>query len=158
MADWLATQRGISLKETEQQILYIIRDLADKNSPNTRASAALNFQQLLVEEKLGQETKHDDDDMLSYCSDSEGRPDLDTYLAIKRGHKIGNAQPGRAGVSAEAYGKHNTADNWKAREIPKTYEVRVRITNRLSNNFMFSDLDEKEKSIVVNAMDEKFFA
>jgi cAMP-dependent protein kinase regulator len=42
--------------------------------------------------------------------------------------------------------------------IPKTEAQKERIMRRLSQAFMFSALDDKERDIVINAMEEKKFA
>lgn len=41
--------------------------------------------------------------------------------------------------------------------IPKDEELKQRIISRLNKSFMFAALDEREKDIVVNAMEEKHF-
>lgn len=41
--------------------------------------------------------------------------------------------------------------------MPKSEDQKKRIELRLSQAFMFSALDEKEKTIVINAMEEKKF-
>lgn len=63
----------------------------------------------------------------------------------------------RTSVSAEAYGKFNQKGNFKARMIPKNQEQKARIEKRLGQAFMFSALDDKEREIVVGAMEEKRF-
>lgn len=63
----------------------------------------------------------------------------------------------RTSVSAEAYGKYNKKGDFKARIIAKNQEQKTRIEKRLSQAFMFSALDDKERDIVVNAMEEKRF-
>lgn len=64
---------------------------------------------------------------------------------------------GRTSVSAEVYGMYNKKSAFVARVVPKTEDQKARIMKRLSQAFMFQALDEKEKEIVVNAMDEKKF-
>ena len=61
----------------------------------------------------------------------------------------------RTSVSAEAFGAHNKREDFKARVIPKSEEQKSRINERLNKSFMFSVLDEGEKKIVVDAMEEK---
>ena len=60
-------------------------------------------------------------------------------------------------VSAESYGAFNKKEDFKARVIPKGDEAKKRILNKMDQAFMFSVLDEKEKEIVVMAMEEKRF-
>ena len=161
MAEWLARQRGVSLEATEEQLLYLVRDLAGKSQSEKRMQGVNSLASLIEKGKYGEE----EDDLkkpeitraetLSDYSDSEGRPDLDTHLKAKRSKKVINFKKPRTGVSAEVYGKHNPKDHFKAKEIPKSHEVRLRINHRLVDNFMFSSLGDIEKGVVVNAMEEK---
>ena len=64
----------------------------------------------------------------------------------------------RVSVSAEAHGKFNQKAEWKPRVIPKTQDQRNRILERLSQAFMFANLDQKEQNIVIDAMEEVKFA
>lgn len=61
---------------------------------------------------------------------------------------------GRTSVSAEVYGKFNQKENFKPKVVPKTQQQKDKIALRLNQAFMFSSLDDKEKEIVINAMEE----
>lgn len=61
----------------------------------------------------------------------------------------------RISVSAEVYGNFNKKEDFKPRVIPKTAPQVETITNRLCNAFMFSALDDREKEVVIKAMEEK---
>ena len=61
----------------------------------------------------------------------------------------------RISVSAEAYGKFNKKGDFKPRVIQKSDDQKNRIIDRLSQAFMFSNLEKKEKDITVDAMEEK---
>jgi len=61
----------------------------------------------------------------------------------------------RTSVSAEAYGAFNKKGDFKPRVIPKSEEQKHRILERLSKAFMFAALENKEKDIIVDAMEEK---
>jgi hypothetical protein len=63
----------------------------------------------------------------------------------------------RYAVSAEAYGAHNKKSDYVPKVIEKDDDQKLRIRNKLEKAFMFQHLDEKEKEIVVNAMEEKIF-
>lgn len=52
---------------------------------------------------------------------------------------------------------HNIKENYKPKLIPKSQSQKDKISQRLNQAFMFSALDEKEKDIVINAMEEKRF-
>lgn len=53
---------------------------------------------------------------------------------------------------------HNKKGDWKPRVIPKSEDAKQRILKRISQAFMFSGLDDKEREIVINAMEEKKFS
>lgn len=55
------------------------------------------------------------------------------------------------------YGSFNKREEFKARVIPKSLDAKKRIRTRMDQAFMFSVLDEKEKEIVIMAMEEKKF-
>jgi cAMP-dependent protein kinase regulator len=61
----------------------------------------------------------------------------------------------RASVSAEAFGSWNRKEAFVPRVIPKTQEQKDTIIDRLNKAFMFEALDDKERDIVVNAMEER---
>jgi cAMP-dependent protein kinase regulator len=63
----------------------------------------------------------------------------------------------RTGVSAEAYGKFNKKEDYKPRYIPKSDVQIKRITNKISQSFIFNSLDEKGMKIIIGAMEEKIF-
>jgi cAMP-dependent protein kinase regulator len=58
-------------------------------------------------------------------------------------------------VSAEAFGQYNKKENFKARVVPKSEQAKAAIMDKIEKSFMFSGLDEAEKDIVVDAMEEK---
>lgn len=68
------------------------------------------------------------------------------------------AQKQRKSVSAEVYGIHNPKGNFKPKIVPKSDEVRTRIKTLLSSIFMFRHLEEKEMSIILDAVEVKQFA
>ena len=61
---------------------------------------------------------------------------------------------GRTSVSAEVYGAFNKKEDYKPKVVPKTNDQKKRLEGRLNQAFMFSCLDEKEKEIVIGAMEE----
>jgi cAMP-dependent protein kinase regulator len=60
-------------------------------------------------------------------------------------------------VSAEVYGSWNKRHDYIPKVVKKSEEQIARIRTRLGQAFMFSALDEKEKKIVIDAMEEKDF-
>ena len=63
----------------------------------------------------------------------------------------------RSAVSAEAYGKFNRKEDFKARYIEKTPEQISRIKTRIIHSFLFGNLESKDLDIVIGAMEEKKF-
>ncbi len=72
--------------------------------------------------------------------------------------KINECKKGRSSVSAEVYGHYNQKMAYMPTFIKKTHDQKERILKRLGQAFMFQALDEKEKEIVINAMEEKIFS
>jgi len=64
----------------------------------------------------------------------------------------------RASVSAEVYGEFNKKKEYVPKVIEKSEEAKQRIVTRLNQAFMFSALEDKERNIVLNAMEECKFA
>ena len=63
----------------------------------------------------------------------------------------------RTSVSAEVYGQWNKKTNFVPKNIPKSDDQINRLKKRLDQVFLFSSLDENEKSIVIKSMEEKKF-
>ena len=63
----------------------------------------------------------------------------------------------RVSVSAEAFGSWNKKQLYHPRVIQKSDEIRRKIIERLEKSFMFAALDDVERNVVVNAMEEKKF-
>lgn len=72
--------------------------------------------------------------------------------------KINEKKKGRSSVSAEVYGHYNQKTTYMPKFIKKTHDQKERILKRLGQAFMFQALDEKEKEIVINAMEERIFS
>lgn len=85
--------------------------------------------------------------------ETEAVPDLDANL--KANKKQSNIQ--RASVSAEVFGMNNAKKAYEPKIIEKSDEAKARIQTRLDQAFMFANLDNKEKTIVLNAMEEHTF-
>lgn len=79
----------------------------------------------------------------------------DDYLDDLPEQKTAKPKAPRASVSAEAFGAWNQRKDFKPKFYQKSSESCAAIREKLNNAFMFSCLDEKEKDIVVAAMEEK---
>lgn len=93
-----------------------------------------------------------------HLSDSEHDSDSadDDYSQPILPKKKANFVP-RTSVSAEVYGMYNKKENYKPNLVQKSHGQKDKIAARLNQSFMFSALDQKEKEIVINAMEEKKF-
>ena len=60
----------------------------------------------------------------------------------------------RASVSAEAFGVWNQKAAFKAKVVTKSQQAKEAIRDKLNMAFMFQALDESEKDIVIDAMEE----
>jgi cAMP-dependent protein kinase regulator len=59
----------------------------------------------------------------------------------------------RKSISAEAYGHYNPKGNFQPKVVEKDSPTRKKIEDLLSNSFLFKHLEQKEMSIIVNAME-----
>lgn len=105
-----------------------------------------------VQEQTKPRKSKQDREELSESEDSDGNEE---FLLIPE-KKI-PMNKCRGSVSAEAFGSYHKKGSYIPKVIPKTEEQKERIVKRLGQAFMFSALDEKEKGIVINAMEEKKF-
>ncbi|KRX10955.1 Cyclic nucleotide-binding protein [Pseudocohnilembus persalinus] len=63
----------------------------------------------------------------------------------------------RQSVSAEVFGQFNKKENFVPKVVSKPQELQQRIKDKLNQAFMFNSLTDKEKEIVMLAMEEKKF-
>ena len=90
----------------------------------------------------------DSEDDSANSSEEEDVADL---IQTKPNPAPANRGP-RASVSAEAFGKWNKKEDFKAPVFPKTDAVKQALQNRLEQAFMFNALNPEELDIVLNAM------
>lgn len=91
------------------------------------------------------------DEELETSDDSEDEYiDIDLITSSKK-----DINKSRSSVSAEVFGEWNKKQDFIPRVIPKTTEQRLSILSRLNKNFMFASLDDREKEIVIEDMEER---
>jgi cAMP-dependent protein kinase regulator len=83
---------------------------------------------------------------------------LEPFSPIVNQDKVQEMQRNRVSISAEVFGKYNCKNEYKPKVTPKSQENKDKIKNRLSQAFMFMNLDENEMSVVIDAMDHKTVA
>jgi len=93
-------------------------------------------------QELNSEDETDDDEEEDYVED------LKEIIAKK-----GNRGP-RSSVSAEAFGQWNRKEDFVARVVPKSESSKKAILEKLNGAFMFQSLSDKEKEVVIDAMEE----
>ena len=106
---------------------------------------------LQLRARIGKNKENQNSDSESQNSDDDEEVD-DLPLAPTK------KQNGRTSVSAEAFGTWNQKKAYVPRVIPKSSEVLGSLFERLEKSFMFAALDNAERQVVVNAMEEKKFS
>lgn len=94
-------------------------------------------------------------DVDSDDEEEEGEAVMDLDANLKVNKKQSNVQ--RASVSAEVFGMNNVKKAYEEKVVDKSDDTKKRIAARLDQAFMFALLDNKEKTIVLNAMEEHTF-
>ena len=129
MIDYLRQKRGDDVSTAEKEELRLLR-----------AEVAR-----LKEAKVADSASEGES---SYVSDE------DDYVEDLPVGKLYQAKE-RASVSSEAFGEFNKKGDYVPRVIEKAQDKKEAITNRLKQAFMFEALDDKERDIVVMAMEER---
>lgn len=130
MIDWLRQKTGYTaLTEQESNELKRLR--------NEVKRLQLTVNQQEAEERI-----------------SSGESNEEDYLEVPH-QKQNKGQ--RGAVSSEAYGTWNKETDFVPRVIEKSQEQKSRIVDRLSKSFMFAMLEDNERNIVIDAMEERKF-
>lgn len=79
----------------------------------------------------------------------------DKIEEIEQTHKKTAPSKNRTSVSAEAYGVFNKKSVFKPKLIKKTADQIQRIKEKISQSFLFAELDSKDFETVINAFEEK---
>ena len=119
-----------------------IAELEEKIEAQRKAEGATSASSKEKDGPQGSEDETDEDDEDDYCDS----------LPVPVANKFKGP---RASVSAEAFGIWNQKGSFKPKVIEKTPEAKAAIMEKLNMAFMFSALDEKEKDIVIDAMEER---
>lgn len=128
LLDFLKVKNGDSLVGAEKEELIQLRAQVDRvNKGHKNAS-----------DSSSSESNEEEEDEVD---------DLPVNLSKKN--------QGRTSVSAEAFGDFNKKVTYKPKIVPKSGEVIARLSERLQKSFMFNSLEEQERFIVINAMEEK---
>ncbi|CAD8203193.1 unnamed protein product [Paramecium pentaurelia] len=128
----------------EQLALYLVKEKPDNV---TQASIEwLSVTGAQIENGL-HHNQHFHNDTVESSDDTES--DEDDY-ELYANNPI---RPDRASVSAEVYGIYNKKTNFKPKIVAKSHLQIQKIKEKLAQSFMFSELDEHDLRIVINAME-----
>lgn len=139
---------SLLVSKPEDPIPYMIKWIKDRlnihDQPSEKEELRI-LRQEVARLKAGQNPGSEEEESES----SEGEANEED-LKAKRDKKSH-----RAAVSAEVYGEYNKKEDFIPRVIPKSQGQTERLNERLGKAFMFSALDEHEKTIVINSMEER---
>jgi cAMP-dependent protein kinase regulator len=128
--DAIAKENGM----LESEISMMQTKLAEASQ---KAAEIINTQEAAKDEDSEEEEDDDVDEIPDHYMQSESA-----------GSRM------RTSVSAEAYGDWNKKKEFKPPKHPKSDEQRVRISEVLSKNFLFSTLADAESQIILDAVEE----
>merc|ERR1712032_586310 len=132
----------------EKMMADIIKDMPEdvtsfmKNWVNTKAQD--------LEHEVKNRKSRRPEGLESSSDEDDDEVDMELLKKNKNTHKNQ-----RTSVSAEVYGMWNKKEAFKPKIIPKDSDLKDRINKRLQNSFMFQALEDKERMIVMDAMEEK---
>jgi len=131
--------------------------IGDKGHLKFLRSECARLQVLVDKQKELTAGTTDDEKKSDVGSENEtDEDDEDDYVDILPEQiKKKQAKGPRGSVSAEAFGAFNKKEDFKARVVPKSDAAKKAITEKIEKSFMFGGLTDKEKGIVVDAMEEK---
>lgn len=70
---------------------------------------------------------------------------------------VAGNQRARASVSAEVFGRYHVKEQFVPIVVPKSDEVKQKLQEILTLTFIFGKLKQQEKSIIIDAMENKNF-
>eukprot|EP00828_Plagiopyla_frontata_P046550 TRINITY_DN8304_c0_g1_i5.p1 TRINITY_DN8304_c0_g1~~TRINITY_DN8304_c0_g1_i5.p1 ORF type:complete len:394 (-),score=93.03 TRINITY_DN8304_c0_g1_i5:95-1276(-) len=147
--------KELAEKKPQNPLEYLAQYLIRNNTEFDEPQEQLQLKQENKPKFKMHEEKEEEQQQLSEQEEDEFSEEQENELKNKQ---LQAKEKGvRSGVSAEVFGEHNRREDFIPQVIQKTEEQKGRISQRLSQAFMFSGLDEKEKETVINAMEEKQF-
>jgi len=147
MLQYLEEQYGERATKGDKHTLEFMRNEAKR--------LEAQYAEVLDKEKQANAGQEDHKSARNSESDTDEDEDDDYVDMLPEELAKKKAKGPRASVSAEAFGKFNKKEDFKARVIAKSEEAKKAIVEKIEKAFMFSGLDEAEKQIVVDAMEEK---
>ena len=88
-------------------------------------------------------------------SDSEQDEEVDSFEMIAPQGKQNQLKFCRNSVSAEVYGQYNSKTHFKPRIVEKDQQIKNSIHDLLLKSILFSNLENKDLDIIINAMEIK---
>lgn len=137
------------LSNKPNDILSFMHDLLSNMHPATKLSQAEREELALLKRK------HDClKNRLQDNSATQSEDDESDFIEVLP-QRSARASQARHSVSAEVFGVWNKKEDFSPRVIAKAAEQKLQIIERLSRSFIFSALDDAERDIVVDAMEER---
>jgi len=143
-------------------VQYLEQEFGERATNGDRSQAeALKAQieeleaKLEVQKKAGASTAESkDEDAAKNSEDETDEDDEDDYCDDLPAVVANKHKGPRASVSAEAFGVYNKKAAFVPKVVDKDEASKKAIADKLNMAFMFSALDDKEKDIVIDAMEE----
>ena len=142
----------VIIKKPEDPVNFMIDLLSKKLGHSTKISEKEELR--LLRSELARLKSHKPIGSEGESSNSNSSDEIDD-LEFKQQKKT---ERHRSAVSAEAYGTWNKKSNFEPRVIPKSESQTSRLLSRLNSSFIFETLEDKDKSIIINAMEEKQYS
>jgi len=130
LLEYLLNLPSQRLSESEKNEMKTLKSLLEKHSSSNSSSSSYS------------------------SSDDSEESGVIEDLPLPTGNKL---KP-RPSISAEAFGTWNRKEEFKPRVIEKTLEQIQQLRTKLDKSFMFSVLDDSEKEMIIQAMEERKFA
>ena len=156
---------NITKEKPENPILYAItwlRKLAGENTYRENIEKE-ELKRLRKELKYYKKKYKDDDDLDSDSKENDSEEELneeekkkyDEEVKSKMNIRQKSKKFNRTSVSAEVYGIYNKLANFKPKVFTKTEEQRKIILDKMTQNFLFKNLDKEEQNTVINAFEQR---
>lgn len=128
------------MKEKPDKPISFMRDWLRKEGPN-------------IQQKIEVRLRTRPEGLKTTSESNNEEEEKDTVVTAPEPAKPAAVRPARTSVSAEVYGEYNRKKPFIPPVHQKTADQRLRIMQKIAKSFLFSNLDQKDQEIIVNAME-----
>jgi cAMP-dependent protein kinase regulator len=156
---------NLTMEKPENPILYAITWLRKYVGENTFNNENIEKEELvrLRKEIKIYKKKYKDEDVDSDSKEDESeeivnieeKDKFDEEVKKKMNLRKKAKKCNRTSVSAEVYGMYNKMENFKPKVFPKNEEQKKIILEKMTQNFLFKNLDKEEQNTVINAFEQR---